>query len=84
MERLISVPSGGTVVSDILECSDVICTVRIGSRANSTGMAVFVYLSCRSLSPTPRNVAVHWHRRYEHDESNRWWRELIIHLLKEE
>jgi len=71
-----------TVVPDILERSDMVCAIphRIARQFNRHGG---FHIFPLPISIPSSDVAVHWHRRYEHDASNTWLRELIIRLLKE-
>ncbi|TFL14675.1 LysR family transcriptional regulator [Pusillimonas caeni] len=71
-----------TVVPDILERSDMVCAIphRIARQFNRHGG---FHIFSLPIDVPPSDVAVHWHRRYEHEASNRWLRELVIRLLKE-
>lgn len=72
-----------TVVPDILQRSDMICSIphRVARQFNRHGEFRIFPLP---MPVPPSDVAVHWHGRFDLDESNRWLRELVLDLLQEE
>jgi len=71
-----------TVVPDIVQRSDMICSLphRVARQFNRNGE--FRIFPLPTPVP-PSDVAVHWHDRFTHDDSNRWLRELVLQLLRE-
>lgn len=72
-----------TVVPDIIERSNMICSIphQIAVRFNRYGNFKIFSLP---MDVPPSEVAVHWHPRFEHDEANKWLRQLVIKFLKTE
>ncbi|CAM5518774.1 LysR family transcriptional regulator [Eoetvoesiella caeni] len=72
-----------TVVPDILQRSDMICSIphRVARQFNRHKEFKIFPLP---MPVPPSDVAVHWHDRFSPDGSNRWLRELVLELLQEE
>lgn len=66
----------------ILRRTDMICTIprRIARQFNRHEEFKIFPLP---VAVPPTDVAVHWHARYDQDAGNRWLRECVIKLLKE-
>lgn len=70
-----------TVVPDILLRTDMICTIpHVVARQFNLRKEFRIFKLPIPVPPT--DVAVHWHARFDSNQSNRWLREVALKLLR--